>query len=133
MDEEKTESLNQQIRDLQEQLLETGVAAGFYKNFWQNLEELRQILVRPTQHRPLIYELRLTGLPNEHGEFFLVLKGYIDGDFVIAFHGGLGLWGTLSGALPRLRNASIEWRTDEYPSVKARKCFGHKSRKVDGD
>ena len=93
----------------------------FLEEFWRYQELLRQRVGVPHADGLIIYEIRFTTYPVDLGEYFMVLKAFHEGQFLIGFHSSLGLWGTAQSVVPRLRNGTLVWRTDEFPGDKSRK------------
>lgn len=79
------------------------------------LNSLSDMIRKPTEVRPFIYELRIDLLPAGKRDMLLIAKGFGADDALVAFHNGVGFLTVLRGFEGQLRAGKVRWYVDSYP------------------
>jgi len=59
-------------------------------------------------------DIRLKAPSEEEGEWFVVVRAVLEGDPFVGFHNAFSAGDALRGAINRILNGKMKWRSDDY-------------------
>jgi len=86
----------------------------FVQDAGANLIALSEMLQKPTDNRPYVYEVRFDLYPARPVAGLAVVKGFGREGGLIAFHEAAGLVGLVSGLHDRLLAGKLRFKVDDY-------------------
>lgn len=83
-----------------------------------DIGRLDKYRVQEGHDAPVLTELRIRCDPSDDQGVLVVVKGYTEKGYVVAFHRGETVVEALVGAARRVSNHTLKWREDEYAGNK---------------